>query len=441
MSLGKNPLVNAAIISAYALILDHNIYDDKHKRHEFRKQTILADESLKENEKSEAVNILNKILGNIENANQSWIEEAKLHLDICNKWGEIVRCYGLTQDPLNGDYMLLDSLEINNSSSLVNYAISTSKLHQFDNLPEPRNATEEELEAFHSKLHDFNIPNKIEDFDKLNNQKNSKSKISSIIKDIQNDYKGEIMQLKVKKNDNNFDDENEMYNNPNLHSEEQNELELPENIQSNYKTETMQKQEEKHHTNVDDDDGIYNNPNIHSEEQNELELPGNIQSNYKIETIMQKQEEKHYTNVDDDDKIHNNPNIHSEEQNELELPEIIQSNYKIETMQKQEEKHYTNVDDDDEIYNNPNLHSEEQNELELPENVQSNYKIETMQKQEEKHYTNIDGDNELNIHSEKQNESKLPKRKSSKKHVLKLLRRFKTCFACFKRCFKPFNSK
>ncbi|POG58259.1 hypothetical protein GLOIN_2v933909 [Rhizophagus irregularis DAOM 181602=DAOM 197198] len=110
-------------------------------------------------------------------------------------------------------------------------------------------------------------------------------------------------------------------------------------------------------------------------------------------------------------------------------------------MQKQEEKHYTNVDDDDEIYNNPNLHSEEQNELELPENVQSNYKIETMQKQEEKHYTNIDGDNELNIHSEKQNESKLPKRKSSKKHVLKLLRRFKTCFACFKRCFKPFNSK
>ncbi|EXX54219.1 Cla4p [Rhizophagus irregularis DAOM 197198w] len=806
MSLGKNPLVNAAIISAYALILDHNIYDDKHKRHEFRKQTILADESLKENEKSEAVNILNKMydrskiltnegtkricencnqeclattycencirnylkanfsnwtsgndiidnllqecqmkiiaqdlisewipynnlqnikyltrggfseiytadwidgkffdwdsegqqlkrigslyvvlkrLGNIENANQSWIEEAKLHLDICNKWGEIVRCYGLTQDPLNGDYMLvmphmdvdlrkylqqnhkqltwkeriqiiadialalerihdenaihrdlhsgnilfkakffisdlgfcgpadkplksiygnlpyiapeviigkeqtyksdiysiamlmweissgqppfinyehnydlamnivngirpkivlgtpleyehlmkqcwdvdpskrleihtlwdkmseinlfyqsqsndqLDSLEINNSSSLVNYAISTSKLHQFDNLPEPRNATEEELEAFHSKLHDFNIPNKIEDFDKLNNQKNSKSKISSIIKDIQNDYKGEIMQLKVKKNDNNFDDENEMYNNPNLHSEEQNELELPENIQSNYKTETMQKQEEKHHTNVDDDDGIYNNPNIHSEEQNELELPGNIQSNYKIETIMQKQEEKHYTNVDDDDKIHNNPNIHSEEQNELELPEIIQSNYKIETMQKQEEKHYTNVDvylknyydyfnddkihnnpnihseeqnelelpeiiqsnykietmqkqeekhytnvdDDDEIYNNPNLHSEEQNELELPENVQSNYKIETMQKQEEKHYTNIDGDNELNIHSEKQNESKLPKRKSSKKHVLKLLRRFKTCFACFKRCFKPFNSK
>ncbi|PKY60880.1 hypothetical protein RhiirA4_520238, partial [Rhizophagus irregularis] len=35
-----------------------------------------------------------------------------------------------------------NSLEINNSNSLVNYAISTSKVHQFENFPEPRNATE-----------------------------------------------------------------------------------------------------------------------------------------------------------------------------------------------------------------------------------------------------------------------------------------------------------
>ncbi|PKC53903.1 hypothetical protein RhiirA1_478332 [Rhizophagus irregularis] len=36
----------------------------------------------------------------------------------------------------------------------------TSKLHQFDNLPEPRNATEEEQEAFHSNnSYDFHIPN------------------------------------------------------------------------------------------------------------------------------------------------------------------------------------------------------------------------------------------------------------------------------------------
>ncbi|PKY22256.1 hypothetical protein RhiirB3_386285 [Rhizophagus irregularis] len=80
-------------------------------------------------------------------------------------------------------------------------SLFTSKLHQFDNLPEPRNATE----AFHSKSLDFNIPDNIDDFDKVNNQKNSTSKLSSIFKDIQNDYKEETMQHKVKKNDNNFD--------------------------------------------------------------------------------------------------------------------------------------------------------------------------------------------------------------------------------------------
>ncbi|PKC66907.1 hypothetical protein RhiirA1_394121 [Rhizophagus irregularis] len=103
-------------------------------------------------------------------------------------------------------------------------SLFTSKLHQFDNLPEPRNATE----AFHSKSLDFNIPDNIDDFDKVNNQKNSTSKLSSIFKDIQNDYKEETMQHKVKKNDNNFDDEDEIYDNPNFHSEEQNEFELPD---------------------------------------------------------------------------------------------------------------------------------------------------------------------------------------------------------------------
>uniref|UniRef100_U9T3X6 Uncharacterized protein n=1 Tax=Rhizophagus irregularis (strain DAOM 181602 / DAOM 197198 / MUCL 43194) TaxID=747089 RepID=U9T3X6_RHIID len=100
-----------------------------------------------------------------------------------------------------------------------------------------------ELEAFHSKSLDFNIPDNIDEFDKSGNQKNSTSKLSSIFKvrsypkylkgiqrmaNIQNNYKEETMQHKVKKNDNNFDDEDEIYNNPNFHSEEQNEFELPD---------------------------------------------------------------------------------------------------------------------------------------------------------------------------------------------------------------------
>ncbi|GBC47048.2 kinase-like domain-containing protein [Rhizophagus irregularis DAOM 181602=DAOM 197198] len=126
-----------------------------------------------------------------------------------------------------------------NSSKLF-----TSKLHQFDNLPEPRNATEEEQEAFHSnKSYDFHIPNNIDDFDKFSSKKNSTSKISSLFKvnskrifstssknDTQNDYKIESMRKRIKKLHINDNDDEEAHNNPNLHSEEQDELELPDDI-------------------------------------------------------------------------------------------------------------------------------------------------------------------------------------------------------------------
>ncbi|CAB4389980.1 unnamed protein product [Rhizophagus irregularis] len=142
---------------------------------------------------------------------------------------------------------LLTKLEEDNSleiGDLENYTNSsrlfTSKVHQFENLPEPRNATEEEQEAFHSnKSYNFHIPNNIDGFDKLNNQKNS-SKIISIFKvgskklskifkrNSKNDIQ-ETMQQQIKKYHDDIDDD-EIHNNPNLHSEEQDELELPDNI-------------------------------------------------------------------------------------------------------------------------------------------------------------------------------------------------------------------
>ncbi|PKY47380.1 kinase-like protein [Rhizophagus irregularis] len=158
---------------------------------------------------------------------------------------------------------------------------STSKLHYFENLPSPRNATEEEQEAFHSKSYDFDIPNNIDDFNKSSDQKDNILETNSTFKDVQ----------------------------------------------SNDKIETMQQEEDKHYTNVKDDDDIYNNPNIHSEEQDELGLSEKLQSNYKIETML-KQGEKHY-NIDDDDDIYNNPNIHSEDQDVLNLSES--KNYSFKT--------------------------------------------------------------------------------------------------------------
>ncbi|PKC53517.1 hypothetical protein RhiirA1_479140, partial [Rhizophagus irregularis] len=80
-----------------------------------------------------------------------------------------------------------NNLKINKSNSLkskdTNSALYTSQLHQFENLSEPRNATEEELEAFHSKSYDFEIPDNIEDFNKSSSRtfKNS-SKVFDIEK-------------------------------------------------------------------------------------------------------------------------------------------------------------------------------------------------------------------------------------------------------------------
>ena len=55
----RKELVYAAINRAYALI-DYNIQDNVDKQDEFQKQIILADESLTNDEKSEAIKILNR---------------------------------------------------------------------------------------------------------------------------------------------------------------------------------------------------------------------------------------------------------------------------------------------------------------------------------------------------------------------------------------------
>ncbi|EXX71934.1 hypothetical protein RirG_073990 [Rhizophagus irregularis DAOM 197198w] len=130
------------------------------------------------------------------------------------------------------------NFETNKTSSFkTNYAsskLSTSKVHQFGFFPEPKNATEEEQEAFYSKSYDvFQIPDNIDDFNNSSYWKNnSTSKMSSIIKanskDAQNDHEIETMQQQIKNI--NLKDENEIHNNPNLHSEEQDESEIPDSI-------------------------------------------------------------------------------------------------------------------------------------------------------------------------------------------------------------------
>ncbi|RIA91077.1 kinase-like domain-containing protein [Glomus cerebriforme] len=57
-----------------------------------------------------SIKVILKKLENIENANRSWIDEAKSHLTLGNKHALIIKCFGLTQDPSNGDYMLVMNL-------------------------------------------------------------------------------------------------------------------------------------------------------------------------------------------------------------------------------------------------------------------------------------------------------------------------------------------
>ncbi|GBC12410.2 kinase-like domain-containing protein [Rhizophagus irregularis DAOM 181602=DAOM 197198] len=322
MSAIRRDLVYATINRAIDSI-DYNIYNDIHKWREFIKQTILADSSLTNDEKTEAIRInttwvdgryedwdsrkqqlkrfgehdaVLKRLENVESANQSWFEEAKSHLTISNKTTEIVRCYGLTQNPSNGNYMLvLDIMDINlreyllqnhnkltwkekiNITSIIigeireikihyqnnpnelpqlkakideeinsntSSKLFTSKIH-FENLPEPKNTTEEEQEAFHSKLYDFSIPKNIDDFGQSSNQNNKRNsnvieagstrltkgfkklRVNSKSVDIQNKYYRDTIQ---QPQTGDIDDEVEIHNNPNLHSEEQDELEIPDDI-------------------------------------------------------------------------------------------------------------------------------------------------------------------------------------------------------------------
>ncbi|GBB88171.1 hypothetical protein RclHR1_01470019 [Rhizophagus clarus] len=51
--------------------------------------------------------VILKKLTNVELANGDWFEEAKSHLMISSKWNSFAKCYGLTQHPLNGNYMLI----------------------------------------------------------------------------------------------------------------------------------------------------------------------------------------------------------------------------------------------------------------------------------------------------------------------------------------------
>ncbi|RGB24900.1 kinase-like domain-containing protein [Rhizophagus diaphanus] len=99
---------------------------------------------------------------------------------------------GITDDSVKTE--MYDNLKLNKTSNSISSKLFTSKIYQFENLPEPRNATE----VFYSKLHDYN--NK-------DNNKNNKS-ISKIFKAKNKKFTKMLKKLQ-KKNDVNNDDKNQ----------------------------------------------------------------------------------------------------------------------------------------------------------------------------------------------------------------------------------------
>ncbi|CAB4417371.1 unnamed protein product [Rhizophagus irregularis] len=104
----------------------------------------------------------------------------------------------------------------------------------------------EEQEAFHSKSYDcFNIPDNIDDFNNSNDQNYvDTSKESSILKDDSEELSKPFNDLQINLNE------------------------------DNYGIEIMEQQQiKKHNIDIDDEDEIYDDKNFHSEEQDELEIP------------------------------------------------------------------------------------------------------------------------------------------------------------------------
>ncbi|POG62461.1 kinase-like domain-containing protein [Rhizophagus irregularis DAOM 181602=DAOM 197198] len=119
---------------------------------------------------------------------------------LCDKIQKINVYYQNMSDELFKSEM--DNLEMNKvEENYMSSRLSTSKIHNFENLPEPRNATEEEQEVFHSKLYDFNIPNNIDDFNKSNEQNSSKlSKVITIFRDSNKELSKLFKKLQIKSN-------------------------------------------------------------------------------------------------------------------------------------------------------------------------------------------------------------------------------------------------
>ncbi|RGB33851.1 kinase-like domain-containing protein, partial [Rhizophagus diaphanus] len=174
-----------------------------------------------------AMNIINGIGPKIESGipleykklmMQCWDADPKRRPNLGELYNKIfemrIHCQNLSNDSNIFKQRTNNILEISETSNLyeTDYKLFTSKVYVFEDFPEPRNGTEV----------DDNIVKMMQSSSIFKGS----SKVPQIYsnEDIQVDYKRETIQ-QTKNVD--IKDEHELYSNPNLHSEDQDELEIP----------------------------------------------------------------------------------------------------------------------------------------------------------------------------------------------------------------------
>ncbi|RIA84267.1 kinase-like domain-containing protein [Glomus cerebriforme] len=188
---------------------------------------------------------------------QCWDADPTKRPDINYLYNEVLEMKKLYHQNKNNEQQINSQIINNctNSSSSVNSLIRNfSKIHIFKDLPEQRNATE----AYYSNdslQHNLSIPNNIEDivfeqsqqteqndFTTIENKDEVKGKSKRIYSNeeediVPNNNNNNNKSKKIKLNNHDKDiDDDEITNNPNFHSEDQDELEIPEEIIIVYKT-------------------------------------------------------------------------------------------------------------------------------------------------------------------------------------------------------------
>ncbi|EXX51668.1 Kin2p [Rhizophagus irregularis DAOM 197198w] len=205
------------------------------------------------------------------------------------------------------DSSQLSQVNLNSNSKLSSSSkissLSASKLYQFENLPEPRNATEE---AFHSKSY-VPVDNMKEfDNDPIENQDDSESKsIDSVNEPYNHISKSNVVE-----------DENEIYNNTDFHSEEQNNMEIPEDKKVPESENVIEEQEAFHskpHVLPVDNIKEFDNDPIENQDDSESKSIDNINEPYNHIIKLNV--------IEDENEIYNNTDFHSEEQNNMEISE------------------------------------------------------------------------------------------------------------------------